>query len=231
MESIALKAIFVVCILVLQKPSGNSKEKDHIRHLERRLTLWRDGNLDELVCEGRVIQSRLRRKPSTKNETQITRSFTKLMFEGNTRAALQLLSGRDRGRVLNLNDSVDPSNPRYLVRDALSDKHPPAQPLRQECILPTVDTPMGHPVVFDALDASVVRAAALRTVGAAGPSGVDAREWRRLCTSFHDASDELCAAIALFARRLCTTYLSPDILSPFLACRLIALGSPSNWCL
>ena len=180
-------------------------------------------DLDELVCEGRVIQSRLRRKPSTKNETQITRSFTKLMFEGNTRAALQLLSGRDRGRVLNLNDSVDPSNPRYLVLDALSDKHPPAQPLRQECILPTVDTPMGHPVVFDALDASVVRAAALRTVGAAGPSGVDAREWRRLCTSFHDASDELCAAIALFARRLCTTYLSPDILSPFLACRLIAL--------
>ena len=95
--------------------------------------------------------------------------------------------------------------------------------LQQECILPTVDTPMGHPVVFDALDVSVVRATALRTVGAAGPSGVDAREWRRLCTSFHAASDELCAAIALFARRLCTTYLSPDILSPFLACRLIAL--------
>ena len=82
---------------------------------------------------------------------------------------------------------------------------------------------MGHPVVFDALDASVVRAAALRTVGPAGPSGVDAREWLRLCISFHAASDELFAAIALFARILCTIHLSPDILSPFLACRLIAL--------
>ena len=30
-------------------------------------------------------------------------------------------------------------------------------------------------------------------------------------------------AITLFARRLCTTFLSPDILSPFLAYRLIAL--------
>ena len=51
------------------------------------------------------------------------------MFEGNTRAALQLLSARDRGRVLNLNDSANPSNPGYLVHDALRDKHPPAQPL------------------------------------------------------------------------------------------------------
>ena len=39
----------------------------------------------------------------------------------------------------------------------------------------------------------------------------------------HAASDELCSAIASFARRLCTAFLSPDILSPFLACRLIAL--------
>ena len=142
------------------------------------------------------------------------------MFEGNTRAALQLLSARDRGRVLNLNGSADPSNPGYLVHAALRDKHPPAQPLQKECILPTVDTPMGHPVVFDALDVCV---AAPCTVGTAGPSGVDAREWRRLCTFFHAVSDKLCAAIALFAWRLCTTHLYSDILSPFLACRLIAL--------
>ena len=69
----------------------------------------------------------------------------------------------------------------------------------------------------------MVRAAALRTMGVAGPSGIDARGWRRLCTSFRAASDELCGAIALFARRLCTSFISPDILSPFLGCRLIAL--------
>ena len=39
-----------------------------------------------------------------------------------------------------------------------------------------LDVPTSHPVVFDALDASVVHAAALHTVGATGPSGVDACE-------------------------------------------------------
>ena len=54
--------------------------------------------------------------------------------------------------------------------------------------------------------------------------------WWRLCTSFCAASNELCGAIALFARQLCTTFLSPDILSPFLACWLTALDkSPRIW--
>ena len=170
-----------------------------------------------------VIQSRLKHAPSARKGAQITRSFTKLMFEGNTRAALQLFTGHDRGGVMNLNDPVDPSNPEFSVRDALRAKHPPAQPPLRECLSSTVYTPTVHPIVFDALDASVVRAAALRTVGATGPSGIDARGWRRLCTSFRAASDELFSAIASFARRLCATFLSPDILSPFLACRLIAL--------
>ena len=144
------------------------------------------------------------------------------MFEGNTRAALQLLIGQDRGGILNLNDPADPSNPEFSVRDALNAKHPPAQPLHPECLLPLADTPAVHPVAFDVLDASVVRAA-LCTVGAAGPSGIDACGWWRLCTSFRAASDELCSAIALFAGWLCTSFISPDILSPFLGCRLIAL--------
>ena len=113
-----------------------------------------------------------------------------------------------------MNDSADPSNLGYLVSDALRDKHPPAQPLRQERVLPTTDTPTSHPVVFDALDASVVRAAALCTVGAAGPSGVDAREWRRLGTSFHAASDDLYAAIALCLHRGYVPLTSPLIYLP-----------------
>ena len=39
-----------------------------------------------------------------------------------------------------------------------------------------------HSVIFYALDGSAIRAAALRTSGAAGPSGMDAYGWRRLCT-------------------------------------------------
>ena len=127
LELIALKAVFVLCILVLQKPSRNSKERDHIRHLEHHLKLWRDGALDELVRKGQVIQSRLRNKSFMRKEAQITCSFTKLMFEDNFRAALQLLVGHDHGGVLSLDDPADSSNPGYQVRDALHAKHPPAQ--------------------------------------------------------------------------------------------------------
>ena len=61
-------------------------------------------------------------------------------------------------------------------------------------------------------------------MSAAGPSGIDACGWQMLCASFHVASDEICGVIALFARRLCITFLSLDILSPLLACQLNALN-------
>ena len=68
--------------------------------------------------------------------------------------------------VLNLNEPADPSNPEFSVCDALNAKHPPTQPLHPECLLPLADSPAVQPVVFDALDASVVHAADLCTVGA-----------------------------------------------------------------
>ena len=75
----------------------------------------------------------------------------------------------------------------------------------------------------NALDGSVIGAAALQTSGAAGPSGIDAHSWRRLCSSFRSASDELCSALALLACRMCTTFVDPTVISPLMACRLIAL--------
>ena len=55
--------------------------------------------------------------------------------------------------------------------------------------------------------------------------GVDAKGWRRFCTSFRRASDDLCTALASLAKRICTTtHVDPAAcLAPFTACRLIAL--------
>ena len=69
----------------------------------------------------------------------------------------------------------------------------------------------------------MIRSAALRTNGAAGPSCLDAASWRRLCTSFKSASNDLCHSLAITARRLCTDFVDPTAIAPFLACRLIAL--------
>ena len=70
---------------------------------------------------------------------------------------------------------------------------------------------------------TIIRKVVLRMEGAAGPSGVDARGWRRLCTSFHSASVDLCRSLAMVARRICTSFVDPSTLQPLLNSRLIAL--------
>jgi len=63
----------------------------------------------------------------------------------------------------------------------------------------------------------------LHVDGAAGPSGLDAHSWRRLCTSFHNALSDLCHSLALVARKKATTFFDPEALLPLLNNRLIAL--------
>ena len=55
MECIALKAALLLPLLVLQKPHRRSKTKDHVTALERRLTDWTEGCLDQLLKEGEAI--------------------------------------------------------------------------------------------------------------------------------------------------------------------------------
>ena len=54
---------------------------------------------------------------------------------------------------------------------------------------------------------------ALKTGGAAGPSGLDASSWKHLCTSFQSSPD-LCSALSSLSRRLCTSYVDPADLYP-----------------
>ena len=60
--------------------------------------------------------------------------------------------------------------------------------------------------------------------GTVGPSGLDASAWKRLCSSFGMASNDLCEGIAETARWLCTSNVDPSSLSALVAGRLIALN-------
>ena len=60
-------------------------------------------------------------------------------------------------------------------------------------------------MLYDGIDGQLICAFALRTDGAAGPSGLNAAPWRQLCTSFNSASSYLCDSVAAVARCLCTT--------------------------
>ena len=111
------------------------------------------------------------------------------------------------------------------VLDALKLKHPiGADPQDDALVDEAASPPDTHPVVFDSIQGKTIRAAALRTEGAAGPSGIDAHGWRRLCTSFGSASTDLCNSLALLTRRICTVLVDPEGLAPLMACRLIALN-------
>ena len=100
--------------------------------------------------------------------------------------------------------------------EILKEKHPSAKPSSPGSLISLALPPKVHPVIFDALDAIVIRSAALHTFGSGGPTGTDAHCWRRMCSAFGRSSDELCHALAMFARRLCTDVVDPTGLSTFL---------------
>ena len=104
-------------------------------------------------------------------------------------------------------------------------KHPTGQPASPESTESTLrgSPPDIHPIIFDSIDARLIRSTALKTSGAVGPSGLDAHAWRRLCTAFKSASTSLCQSLAEIAKRLCTSFVDPQGLAPLLASRLIAL--------
>ena len=110
------------------------------------------------------------------------------------------------------------------VYDALKSKHPSAQGLKNDALLLLESwPPLPSPVMFECIDAELIRHAAKNTTGTAGPLGLDAHGWRRICCTFKEASNELCLSLALLARRLCTWVVHHSTLTPLLACRLIAL--------
>ena len=92
LEAVALKAATVFPILLLQKPSWASETKHHTNCLERRLVNWSNGELNELVREGRALQQRLPKHGSFRANNNHARNFANLMFVGKCKAALDLLS-------------------------------------------------------------------------------------------------------------------------------------------
>ena len=68
------------------------ERKDLIKCLYRRLALWEDGDIEDLLREARVLQRRMSARKVTKREVAaVARLFAGHLFRGDSRAALQLL--------------------------------------------------------------------------------------------------------------------------------------------
>ena len=100
LKNIALKAIHVMPALLLKKPSKKLKAKDYLKALVRRLRLWEERNITELVNESNTIQSTL---PSTNNQMNIEKlssQFKQLMGKSNVNGALYLLTNNMSNETL-----------------------------------------------------------------------------------------------------------------------------------
>ena len=221
-----MRAAMVMPVLLIQKPHQRSRQKEHTKHLERRLKLWSDGDIDALFNEGRTIQTEFKHhfRQQNTNNTQSARSFAKLVMEGKMRAALRLLSQDHNTGPLPLDSQVEENGTAKTVREILQAKHPLQKPAKPTSLVDPdtqqQQTAEPHPIIFEKIDGQLIRSMALRTDGAAGPSGMDAAAWKRLCSSF---STELCDALAATARKLCSQHVDPSGVSALVACRLIAL--------
>ena len=203
---------------LLLLPHAKSKTRDHISCLKRSLELWEKGDLAKLLKEGKSIQNHLRvssTRYDSLSDDRIARTFSKLMMEGRVRAALRLLVKDGRTGLLKLDQVIGAAegSTGKTVKEILEEKHPDANQAYGDAILSRSDNELHddfHPILFESIDAEVIRNSALRTQGAAGPSGADAMLLRRFCTAFGMKSNDLCSALAACARRICTTYMDPS---------------------
>ena len=226
LQCIALKASLVMQTLLLQKPSQKSKARDHVSHLKRRLEMWKEGNIQALLQEGRCIQRYLTKRPRPSDDEAIARNFGRMMEQGKVRSALQYLSRHSTGGILSLDDMIPTGSDDELrsTRDILKEKHPPGRcPEPSSLLSNTTNCDPFNSIMFESLNADIIHSAAMNTQGSAGLSGLDSFAWRRLCSSFGSASHDLCAALAAVGRRLCTSLVNPESISAFVACRLIPL--------
>ena len=202
LENIALIAIHVIPALLIRKPNKNSKAKDHVAALEKRLELWENGNIIELLNEGESIQERLPTGERPNNMAKISVKFKELMQKDNVIGAVKLLTNEMSNGILPLTEKT---------LSQLEIKHPDNRDASADVLLNGPIKEIDH-IVFDAIDKEMVLRAASITKGGSGPSGLDADGWRRILTSnsFGTASSDLRKSVADFIKKLCSKRINSE---------------------
>ena len=214
-ESVSLMMVTLMFPLLLQKPSQNSKTKDHVRYLEKRMEMWKNGQLAELISEGKAIQNRISRKKKSSSAKKEKR-FISLMEEGKVSAALRCIGSLESG-VLDITPEV---------LDDLKKKHPESKEAEVGSVIqgPLPERSVEE-VVYENIDAEAIYKAAKKVNGAAGPSGADSDLWKRLLCSkqYKKKPANLCQAVADLGKKLNKKYIASSYLQAFVASRLVPL--------
>ena len=215
LNSVALKAFMVLPTLIPQKPSATSKSKEHSAAIERRLALWKQGDLDLMLKEVRFIQGKFVNSKKSRTVEDASKVFSKLVLQGKLSAAMKLLDNESLFSLLDLSPDV--------LR-GLHDKHPEAADIAEESLL---HGPVDYipPNVYDLIDEEMIYNSASKTKGSAWPSGMDSELYRRILCSknFKTEGKILREEIAVSTRDLLKKSYHPSLLEAFTSCRLIPL--------
>ena len=220
LHGIALKLLMLMPAILLQKPTRKSTSKLHTAYLTKRLEMWSAGNFEDLMKEGRLIQHKFGDiVRSDETIEHIAKVFARLMLQGKVNAALRLLNKQEALGIAKLDENTIKK---------LKELHPVSQPTTDE-ILISGELPYFDPVIFTNIDEKAIATAAMRTRGAAGPSGLDAEGWRRILISknYGLIGKDLRTAIAKMTQVMCSRELNQEnennSLEAYVACRLIPL--------
>ena len=172
--------------------------------------------------ESRAIQTKLTlNRTKAESEEQLSKVFTRHMLQGKVHAALKVLEKSSNLGVATMNEATFA---------ALQKLHPEAKDAAQPT-LAQGEIPYFDPVIFSNIDEDSISKAALRTRGSAGPSGLDADQWRRMLVSknYGETGKELRTAVAKMTRKLCTVEVvaqqtaGNSSLEAYIASRLVPL--------
>ena len=182
------------------------------------MSAWHSCNISELFREAIAIQKGINSR--IKKQHSDLKMFNDFMSRGKISTAIRVLLDEHKASVL---------APTYLkdgrpVLETLRDKLPEGQPLETNCIQSEHPRTLHyHPTVFDKNWGQACPKACNKDYGSAGPSGLDADDWRRLFSAFGQTSTNLCKLVAKFAKRLATSIIPPDDLIVYNGCWLVAL--------
>ena len=211
----ALKTLAIIPHLMFQRTHKNSKRSQDVKAVERRVKLWKRGEVVELLNEAKALQKRLGQKNRKRgHEGDKARKFADKMRQGKVAAAIRSLATDGEGAgVLPLNEAT---------RESLKEKHPNARQAPPESKFPGQYQPP-HPVIFERITGDVIWKHALHTQGAAGPSGLDAASWKTIlsCHIFGNVANDLKDAVATLAKKMATEEC--EHLEAITSCRLIPL--------
>ena len=202
--------IFCLCATVLQREKNVKAGADIRRVLCNRMDMWRHEKYDELLQEaGRCDRQLGRGRGRGRDNT--ARVFTRLVSRGKLRDATRLVTDRSGGAVLHPDSRVEGDT---TVLEVLRRKHPPQFLPSPDTFLPENELPL---LVDVNLTAGHIEKAAHRLKGSAGPSGMDAEQWRNLLLRYGPHSTRLREAAAALTRRLSNRIVEWDSIRALLA--------------